>query len=180
MIFYIVGYMASGKTTFGSELARQLKIPFIDLDRYVEEKEERSINELFSEEGEDGFRKIESRRLREATSETPHCVIACGGGTPCHFDNMDYLNENGITVFLETSTPVLISRLQAENETRPIVANKSDDEIEEQILSQLCERLPRYMEAKLKWHGDDLENQEQIETNVEEFINSYPSLFRDL
>lgn len=178
MNIFIVGYMASGKTTFGRALADKLQIPFIDLDEYIESSEGVPISDIFSQKGEDEFRKLERDLLKEVAEANSRAVIACGGGTPCFFDNMKYLNENGITIFLETSTPVLISRLEAENESRPLMAGKSHDEIRQKVLTQLCDRLPSYMEAKLKWHGDDLESGVQIEKNVESFISSYPSLFR--
>lgn len=178
MKIFIVGYMASGKTTFGKALADKLGTTFVDLDNYIEEKEGKSISEIFAERGEEGFRLREKELLAEVIDAEPDLVLACGGGTPCFFDNMKTLNEKGITVFLETSTPVLISRLQEENEKRPLMAGKSDDEIRRQVLTQLCDRLPHYMEAKMKWHGDDLETPEEIDANVTNFIESYPSLFR--
>lgn len=178
MKLFIIGYMAAGKTTFGKALAEKLGTSFIDLDQYIEEKTGKSIHRIFEENGEIGFREIESQLLKEAVESNQDLVMACGGGTPCFNDNMTFLNANGITIFLETSTPVLIERLIEENRRRPLVAGKSDDEIRDKVLSQLCERLPDYMEAKLKWHGDDLENPQEIEENVDSFISSYPSLFR--
>ena len=178
MKLFITGYMASGKTTFGKALAEKISMPFIDLDEYIEQQTSKTISEIFSEKGEDGFRRLESDMLKKASLEYPDFVIACGGGTPCFLNNMEYLNETGVTVFLETSIPVLISRLQEENRKRPLVAGKTDDEIREHVLNQLCERLPYYMESKLRWSGDDLETSEQIDTNTDNFINSYPSLFR--
>ena len=178
MRLFIVGYMASGKTTFGKALSQKVGQPFIDLDEFIEEGSGKSIPDLFKEKGEAGFRNLEREFLEKAVEEYPEGVIACGGGTPCFLDNMDYLNGKGVTVFIEASTPVLISRLQQENTNRPLVAGKSDDEIRSHVLEQLCARLPDYMKAKLKWHGDDLETQEQIDSNVDNFISSYPSLFR--
>lgn len=178
MKIFIIGYMASGKTTFGKALAEKLDVAFIDLDQYLEQRTGKTITEIFEEKGEDEFRKIEKEMLEAAVNEDYDAVIACGGGTPCFHNNMEYINRKGLSVFLETSIPVLISRLQAENDKRPIVAGKSDDEIREKVLTQLCERLPHYMEAKLKWHGDDLETPAEIDMNVETFINSYPSVFR--
>ena len=178
MKIFIIGYMASGKTTFGKALAEELNSPFIDLDEYIEANESKTISEIFNEKGESGFRELEKSLLHQVVSEEENLVLACGGGTPCHYDNMNFLNQNGITVFLETSTPVLISRLQEENKSRPILSGKSDDEIRKHVLTQLCERLPHYMEAKLKWNGDDLETEKMIKANVENFISSYPSLFR--
>ena len=178
MNIFIIGYMASGKTTFGKALAERLNLPFVDLDDYIEEKEGKSISEIFSEGGEEGFRALEKENLRELADSHEKAVIACGGGTPCFHDNMEFLNSRGITVFLEASTPVLIERLQEANADRPLMAGKSEEEISRKVLTQLCERLPFYMEAKLKWHGDDLDTLENIQSNVESFISSYPSLFR--
>lgn len=170
--------MASGKTTFGKALAEKLETPFIDLDNYIEENTSKTITEIFEERGEKGFRLLEREMLEKVVNDEGNAIVACGGGTPCFKKNIEYLNKNGLTVFLETSTPVLISRLQEENAGRPLMAGKSNEEIEDKVLSQLCERLPYYMEAKLKWHGDDLETPEQIEENIENFVTSYPSVFR--
>lgn len=178
MNIFVIGYMASGKTTFGKALAEELKVRFIDLDDYISTSEGKTIRELFRDNGEQGFRELERSRLREVVNQEGNKVIACGGGTPCFSDNMAFLNDNGVTIFLETSTPVLIRRLQEESESRPLIAGKTNDEIEEYVLNQLCERLPHYMEAKLKWHGDDLETQKEIDDNVSSFISSYPSIFR--
>lgn len=178
MRLFIIGYMASGKTTFGRALAEKTGLPFIDLDEYIEQKIGKKIPEIFNDKGEEGFRKIERECLESTIEGHTDCIIACGGGTPCHKDNMDYLNDNGVTVFIETSTPVLISRLQEENKNRPLMAGKTDSEISKDVLEQLCVRLPFYMKAKLKWHGDDLETLAQTENNVENFVSSYPSLFR--
>lgn len=178
MKIFVTGYMASGKTTFGKALAEKLNVPFVDLDQYIEAETAKKISDIFSEEGEEGFRKIESTLLRKAVENHPDLVMACGGGTPCFCSNMDYLNSSGITIFLETSVPILISRLQDENSHRPLMAGKTDEEIKEKVLSQMCQRLPHYLAAKLKWQGDDLETSEQIDHNVTRFIESYPSLFR--
>lgn len=178
MKIFLIGYMASGKTTFGKALAEKLDTTFIDLDSYIEEQCNKTISEIFAENGEEHFRKLENEMLKKAVESEPDAVIACGGGTPCFYDNMEFLNSNGVTVFLETSIPVLISRLQEENAKRPLVSGKTNEEIRAKVLSQLCDRLPHYMEAKLKWHGDDLNSEKEINDNVESFISSYPSLFR--
>lgn len=178
MKIFINGYMAAGKTTFGKALAQKIGTLFIDLDQYIEENTGMTISELFTERGEKNFRKLENELLQKVVEETDDAVIACGGGTPCFHNNMKFMNNNGLTIFLETSTPVLISRLQLQNATRPILAGKTNDEIRQKVLTQLCERLPHYMEAKLKWHGDDLENEKEIEENIENFVSSYPSVFR--
>lgn len=178
MKIFIIGYMASGKTTFGKALAEKLATTFVDLDAYIEASTGQTIGEIFDSRGEDGFRMLEKEMLHKVVEENPDAVIACGGGTPCFFDNMEYLNAKGVTVFLETSIPVLISRLVEANAARPIMAGKSEEEIRAKVLSQMCERLPIYMEAKLKWNGDELDTKEEIEGNVTNFIESYPSVFR--
>ena len=178
MNIFIVGYMASGKTTFGEALSKKLQVPFFDLDSVIEDKSGKKIIEIFEEKGEEGFRELETEMLRQIASENTQAVISCGGGTPCHNDNMQFINSSGISIFLETSTRVLIERLLHENQARPLMKGKSPEEIESLVLSQLCSRLPSYLEAKLKWHGDDLDTEAQIENNVETFIESYPSIFR--
>lgn len=178
MKVFIIGYMASGKTTFGKALAEKLDTLFIDLDAYIESHTGKTILEIFQTKGEEEFRKIEQEMLQKVIAENPDVVLACGGGTPCFGDNMRFLNDNGITVFMETSIPVLINRLVEESNSRPLMAGKSEEEIRQKVLTQLCERLPVYLEAKLKWSGDDLETETQIDSNVSSFISSYPSLFR--
>lgn len=178
MNIYIIGYMGSGKTTFGKALAGELDLPFIDLDSHIEEKNGKSISQIFEQDGEEVFRELEKDAINNISREQTNAVIACGGGTPCHSGIMDILNKNGITIFLETSIPVLLSRLEEESDQRPLLAGKTPDEIRQKVLSQLCDRLPVYMEAKLKWQGDDLETAEQIEANVKNFVSSYPSVFR--
>ena len=178
MKVFVVGYMASGKSTFGKALADKLDTLFIDLDKYIENQTGKSIQEIFLTEGEEHFRKLEKEMLYKAVEENPDAVISCGGGTPCFFDNMNFINDQGISVFMETSIPVLISRLVEESESRPLIAGKTEDVIRQMVLSQLCDRLPVYMEAKLKWSGDDLNTEKEIDDNVCSFISSYPSIFR--
>ena len=112
MKYFIVGYMASGKSTFGKELAKDKGLPFLDLDECVESREGRSISEIFAKEGEEYFRKREREILHEICNEADEFVLATGGGTPCFFDNMDYMNQAGTTVFLNTSPLVIVDRLE--------------------------------------------------------------------
>ena len=130
MKYFIVGYMASGKSTFGKELAKDKGLPFLDLDESVESREGRSISEIFAKEGEDEF------------------VLATGGGTPCFFDNMDYMNQEGTTVFLNTSSLVIVDRLKRQRSNRPLLAMYSDNELEFFVREHLESRLPFYLKAK--------------------------------
>ena len=96
----IIGYMGSGKTTVGRALAKELGMPFYDLDWYIESRRHKTVPQLFSEVGEEGFRKIEYNMLHEV-AEFEDVVISCGGGTPCFFDNIDYMNQQGDVIYLK-------------------------------------------------------------------------------
>lgn len=145
--------MCSGKTTLGRMMARDEGLEFIDLDEYIEQREGKSVSDIFREKGESGFREIERQSLREV-SEKENCVIACGGGTPCFFDNMDFMNSCGETIFLESSEEVLLDRLLKYGSLRPIVAGKSKNEILEIIRRQMDERKKFYDQAKRKLNTD--------------------------
>lgn len=148
MKYFIVGYMASGKTTFGRELAREKGIPFWDLDALVEERANCSISDIFTREGESFFRELERKVLHELCVREGAFVLATGGGTPCFFDNMDCMNAAGHTLFLETSFPELIGRLREQRGTRPLLAGLSDEELENFVRKHLESRLPFYLMAK--------------------------------
>ena len=148
MKHFIVGYMASGKSTFGKELAKDKGLPFLDLDESVEFREGRSISEIFAKEGEEYFRKREREILHEICNEADEFVLATGGGTPCFFDNMDYMNQAGTTVFLNTSPLVIVDRLKRQRADRPLLAMYSDDELEFFVREHLESRLSFYLKAK--------------------------------
>ena len=148
MKYFIVGYMASGKSTFGKELAKDKGLPFLDLDESVEFREGRSISEIFAKEGEEYFRKREREILHEICNEADEFVLATGGGTPCFFDNMDYMNQAGTTVFLNTSPLVIVDRLKRQRADRPLLAMYSDDELEFFVREHLESRLSFYFKAK--------------------------------
>ena len=106
---FLIGYMGAGKTTLGKAFARALGLTFVDLDWYLEERFHKTVRQLFTERGEEGFRELERRMLHEA-AEFENVVISVGGGTPCFFDNMEYMNEVGETVFLDVDIQVLFRR----------------------------------------------------------------------
>ena len=169
---FLIGYMASGKTTFGRALASATGQRFIDLDEYIVEKTGLSIPEIFSLHGEDHFRKLEREMLQEVT-RLENVLVACGGGTPCFFDNIDIMNDAGITVWLDASISVLKNRLMADSDNRPLVKGKGEKELEETIKIQLERRVPYYKRSQIKWNSDLLENETQIKENVERFINNF-------
>ena len=163
---FLTGYMGAGKTTLGKALALDLHIPFIDLDWYIEERFHLSISQLFKERGEDGFRQLERSMLHEV-GEFEDVIISTGGGTPCFFDNMDYMNRQGQTVFLDVPVDVLFRRLRAATQQRPILRGKTDDELRAFIGSALEGRMPFYGQARYRFDGSRLEDRRQIAESVE-------------
>lgn len=165
---FLVGFMASGKTTLGRALARDLGLSFIDMDAYIERRHCKTIPTLFAERGEEGFRQVERTILHEV-ADFEDVVIATGGGTPCFFDNMDYMNAHGTTVWLQASPDVLFTRLTISRTQRPLVAGKTPDELSAYIASALAARNPYYAKALHTFCADQLEDRTQIATSVTRF-----------
>lgn len=143
----LIGYMGAGKTTIGKALSDEMNIPFYDLDWYIEARMHRNIKQLFEERGEEGFRKIEQAMLHEV-AENENVIIACGGGTPCFFDNMDYMNRQGTTVYLKAIPEVLYAHLKMGKTIRPLLLGKTEEEIGQLIVRQVAERESYYLKAK--------------------------------
>ena len=163
---FLIGYMGAGKTTLGKAFARALGLTFVDLDWYIEERFHKSIRQLFAERGEEGFRELEKRMLHEA-GEFEDVVISVGGGTPCFFDNMEYMNEAGETVFLDVNLQVLFRRLKVAKQQRPLLDGKTDEELMAFIQEALQKRLPFCTKAKHTFNGERLEDRHQIQQSVE-------------
>jgi len=123
----LIGYMGAGKTTVGKALSKELGIIFYDLDWYIESRMRKSVSQIFAERGEEGFRKIEYNMLHEV-AEFENVIISCGGGTPCFFDNMDYLNQQGQVVYLKADPEVLYKHLLMAKVERPLLKNKTPEE----------------------------------------------------
>lgn len=163
---FLTGYMGAGKTTLGKAFARKLNLPFVDLDWYREERFHKTVGELFVERGEAGFRELEKNMLHEVGA-FEDVVISTGGGAPCFFDNMDFMNRNGKTVFLNVHPDVLFRRLRVAKQQRPILQGKQDDELKEFIIRALEKRTPFYSQAQYVFNADELEDRSQIEKSVE-------------
>lgn len=146
---FIVGHSACGKSTFGRLIARQLNMSFIDLDHYIRQRFQATVEQIFARAGEEGFRKVESALLREA-GQRNRIVMACGGGTPCFHDNMDYMNAQGMTIWLKASEEAIAERLENSRTVRPLFAGLSGVQLREKIRHNLAERTPYY--SKAVWH----------------------------
>lgn len=162
----LLGYMGAGKTTIGKALAKELGIMFYDLDWYIESRMRRTVAQIFSDEGEEGFREIERNMLHEV-AEFEDVVISCGGGTPCFYDNMEYMNAQGDTIYLQASPDVLAGHLRMGKVVRPLIAGKSDEELRQYIIESLKQREPYYTKAHHTLNVDLMDNYEKIRTSVE-------------
>lgn len=167
--------MASGKTTFGRVLARATGRDFIDLDFYIEQRYRTTISEIFRQKGEEGFRDLERRMLREA-GEFEDVVIACGGGTPCFFDNMDYMLERGNVVMLDATPERITERLVINSERRPLMRGKKPEEILKTVKEGLTLREPHYSRANIRFCGEQLEDRRQIDRTITLFRTLHPNL----
>lgn len=162
----IIGYMGAGKTTVGRALAAELGIEFYDLDWYIESRMRKTVKQLFDEVGEEGFRKIEHNMLHEV-AEFENVVISCGGGTPCFFDNMAYMNLQGDTVYLKVSPEILYKHLKMGKSVRPLLLNKTPEEVQVFITEQLANREPYYSRAKYTVNVNLMDNHDKIRMSVE-------------
>ncbi len=166
---FLIGYMGCGKSTMGRAVSELTGIPFIDLDNYIERRFHLTVKAIFAERGEEGFRDVERRMLQEV-ADFEDVIVACGGGTPCFFDNMEYMNSHGTTVFLNTPIPRLHSRLMRGRHKRPLIANKNEEELMEFIQKALADRMEHYTKAQIEFSSERLENREEIENTAREFV----------
>lgn len=146
--------MGSGKTTVAKKLARALQFEFIDLDEVFEEKYQIKIADFFEKYDEQAFRKIESKLIKE-TSEKDNVIISTGGGTPCYYDNLNWMKNSGITVYLQMSVAALVNRLSNAKRIRPIIKNLNIYELSDFIRKQLSERDEFYTQAQIIINGED-------------------------
>ena len=149
MRIFLIGFMGVGKTYLGKALASHLNFRFLDLDELLEAEVGQTISQIFSKTGEMEFRKLEAEHLR-ATAQFSNIVIATGGGTPCFLENMDWMNENGITIFLNASPELISSHLSGEKTKRPLLNGLSDGDLPRFIQKKIAERLKFYHQAQLQ------------------------------
>jgi shikimate kinase len=157
--------MGSGKTTVGKALSKETGMMFYDLDWYIESRMRKSVSQIFAERGEEGFRKIEYNMLHEV-AEFEDVIISCGGGTPCFFDNMDYLNQQGDVVYLKATPETLYKHLLMAKIERPLLKGKSAEELIAYITEHLKERSPFYEKARHILDVNVLDEYDKIQGSV--------------
>lgn len=175
-IVFLLGYMASGKTTLGRALAKALHCQFVDLDEYIERTCGKTVSQIFEDNGESHFRKLETEALEEISGglNNDRLIVACGGGTPCFADNMRIMNSTGLTVWLDAPADVIIRRLVADRSARPLVKQLSaGGELEKYVIENLERRFPYYNRASAKFDSSRLECEEEITESVAKFIDQF-------
>lgn len=158
---YLIGFMGSGKSTFGKKLAKELGLPFIDLDKEIELKAKCSISDIFKYLGEDTFRKMESETLHELSTREEF-VMATGGGAPCYFNNIEHINKNGTSIYLELDPQSIFNRLANAKNIRPTIKDKKDEELINFIKEKLAEREAIYKQASITINGLSINPKEVV------------------
>jgi len=152
---FLIGYMGSGKTTMGKMLAQKMNFVFVDMDAMIEEKYHKTVSQIFAEMGQDKFREIERQCLHEA-AEFQNTIIATGGGAPCFFDNMEFMNSKGLTIYLKMTPQQLATRLESSKAgKRPLLADRKGEELRKFIEEGLSTREPFYNLAAKHISGTD-------------------------
>jgi shikimate kinase len=147
MKIFLIGFMGSGKTHWGQRLAAKLNLPFFDLDSLIIEKENRSVAEIFAAKGEEAFRFLEKETLESVTDQQESFILSCGGGTPCFFNNIEFMKKHGKVIWLNTSVEVLRQRLERDRRSRPLIADVTEAELQRYIVRKLSERRMYYQQA---------------------------------
>ena len=153
---YLVGYMGAGKSTTSRRLAQRLGWEAVDTDDLFEAKYKISVCDFFQKYDEPLYRKLESEVLKE-TAALENVVVATGGGTACYFDNMEWMNAHGLTVFLRISEQAVVNRLAHAKRKRPLAVGKSEEELAEFVKNHYTERMPFYEQARITVKAEDLD-----------------------
>ena len=156
MRIFLIGFMGCGKTHYGKELSLKLRVPFFDLDEKIEEQEGKKINAIFENEGEEYFRLLEKDVLHMLTESHETFVMACGGGTPCFYNNIDFMNRRGTTVWINCSIDCLHERLLKVKGERPLIKNLTDEHLRSYIIKKFGDRKIYYQQANVILNEDDL------------------------
>ena len=164
MKIYLIGFMGSGKTHWGRLLSEKLGVRFFDLDEEIVEQAGKPITEIFATAGEEHFRMLEKDILRHISDKHESFIMACGGGTPCYFNNIDYMNQAGTSVWINTPVETLFSRLVNQKSKRPLIRDLSDDQLRGFISKKFSDRRMYYEQAELVVDEEPVELDKLIET----------------
>jgi len=162
MKIFFIGFMGSGKTYTGQLVSQKLQLPFFDLDEQIINQEGKSINQIFEEDGEEHFRQVEKEVLHILTESHEAFVMATGGGTPCYFNNIGYMKDAGVTVWVNTSQDVLFNRLVSEKSHRPLLKDLSDDQLRGYIQKKFSDRRIYYEQADVTFREEENEKLDQL------------------
>lgn len=163
MKIFLIGFMGAGKSHWGRLLSEKLSIPFFDLDEQVAEHAGRSIAEIFAAEGEEHFRMQEKEIMHIITESHESFVMACGGGSPCYFNNLDYMHREGITVWINTPLEILFQRLVKEKDKRPLIKELSDEQLRGFISKKFADRKMYYEQASIIMDEEPVQIEKLIE-----------------
>lgn len=147
MKIFLIGFMGSGKTHWGQQLSQKLNIPFFDLDEQIVSHEGKPIADIFASEGEEYFRLLETDVLHIITESHDSFVMACGGGTPCYYNNIEYMNKIGTSVWIDTPVTTLHQRLIREKNKRPLIRDLTNDQLKAYIIKKFSDRRIYYEQA---------------------------------
>ena len=156
MRIFLIGFMGSGKTHWGRLLSAKLSVPFFDLDTEITQSANQTIPEIFARKGEEYFRYMEKEVLERLVMEHDEFILSCGGGTPCFFNNIEFMKKNGKVIWLNTSIDILKDRLLKERLSRPLIKTVGDAELKAYIIRKLCERKIYYEQANVMVHEESI------------------------
>jgi shikimate kinase len=157
MRIFLIGFMGSGKTHWGTRMAEKLQVPFYDLDAVIVNNEGMGISEIFGLKGEEYFRYMEKQTLEDLVTREEKFVLSAGGGTPCFFNNIEFMKRNGKVLWLNTSLEILNQRLLKEKITRPLLRGITEAGLRAYIIRKLSERKMYYEQADLMVHEETVE-----------------------
>jgi shikimate kinase len=155
MRIFLIGFMGSGKTHWGRQLAGRLKLPFFDLDEVIVGAEQKTVTDIFASLGEEYFRNKEKETLERLVDVNESMVLSCGGGTPCFFNNIEFMKKYGTVVWLNTNVEVIMSRLLKERLVRPLLKDIKDEDLKHFIIKKLNERRMYYQQADVTIDKED-------------------------
>lgn len=168
MKIFLIGFMGSGKTYWGPQLSAKVGLPFFDLDSVIIEKGKKAIADIFADNGEEYFRYLEKEVLEEIVEENKEFIISCGGGTPCYFNNIQFMKKKGTVIWLNTQIDILVNRLLKDKINRPVIKDVADEALKPFILKKILSRKLYYEQADIIVNEESL----SVDTFAEIIVNA--------